>query len=44
MSDNKPGYVVSTNLDLPPGVHDFETEDTASKPPGRAAYPGLPRR
>ena len=33
MSDDKPKYIVSTNLELPPGVHDFETEDTANKPP-----------
>jgi quercetin dioxygenase-like cupin family protein len=25
--------VVSTNIELPPGVHDFETEDTAAKDP-----------
>jgi quercetin dioxygenase-like cupin family protein len=25
--------VVSTNIELPPGVHDFETDDTATKAP-----------
>ena len=29
----KPKAVVSTNVELPPGVHDFETEDTATKAP-----------
>ena len=29
----KPKAVVSTNIDLPAGVHDFETEDTATKAP-----------
>jgi quercetin dioxygenase-like cupin family protein len=29
----KPKAVVSTNIELPPGVHDFETEDTATKAP-----------
>jgi hypothetical protein len=35
MSDPKaaPKAVYSTNVELPPGVHDFETEDTAAKPP-----------
>lgn len=30
----KPKAVVSTNIELPPGVHDFETDDTATKAPG----------
>lgn len=30
----KPRYTVSTNIEYPPGVHDFETEDTATKAPG----------
>jgi quercetin dioxygenase-like cupin family protein len=29
----KPKAVVSTNIELPPGVHDFETDDTATKAP-----------
>ena len=29
----KPKAVVSTNIKLPPGVHDFETKDTAAKAP-----------
>jgi quercetin dioxygenase-like cupin family protein len=29
----KPKAVVSTNIELPAGVHDFETEDTATKAP-----------
>jgi len=29
----KPKAVVSTNVELPPGVHNFETEDTVTKAP-----------
>ena len=29
----KPKAVVSTNIELPAGVHDFETEDTTTKAP-----------
>ena len=29
----KPKAVVSSNVELPPGVHDFETEDTVTKAP-----------
>src|SRR5512136_1760441 len=29
----KPKTVVRTNVKLPPGVHDFETRDTATKAP-----------
>lgn len=29
----KPRAVVSTNVELPPGVHDFETDDTSTKAP-----------
>ena len=32
-SKNEPKAVVSTNIELPAGVHDFETEDTAAKAP-----------
>ena len=32
-SKNEPKAVVSTNIELPAGVHDFETEDTATKAP-----------
>jgi len=32
-SKAKPKAVVSTNIELPAGVHDFETEDTATKAP-----------
>ena len=32
-SQAKARAVVSTNIDLPAGVHDFETEDTATKAP-----------
>jgi quercetin dioxygenase-like cupin family protein len=32
-SKTKPKAVVSTNIELPAGVHDFETEDTATKAP-----------
>ena len=33
MSDDKPKYVVSTNLEVPAGVHEFETDDLADKSP-----------
>ena len=33
MTDNKPKAVVSTNLIVPKGVHDFESEDLADKNP-----------
>ena len=32
-SKTKPRYTVSTNIELPQGVHDFETEDDAGKSP-----------
>ena len=30
---SKPRFTISTNIELPSGVHDFETEDTAAKGP-----------
>ena len=33
MTDNKPKAVVSTNLIVPKGVHDFESDDLADKSP-----------
>lgn len=32
-SASKQNATISTNIELPDGVHDFETEDTATKPP-----------
>ena len=32
-SQEKPKAVFCTNVQLPPGVHDFETEDTATNTP-----------